>query len=79
MVKIDLSELSFGRTDFFMTTDSSVTIEVRNSALPLSENRRLLKWVEKMAGLTKPAAVHWVDGSQEDSTTTCRGSWSTND
>ena len=31
--------------------------------LPLSENHHLLKWVEKMADLTKPAAIHWVDGS----------------
>ena len=33
---------------------------------PLSENKNLLKWVEKMAELTKPAAIHWVDGSQEE-------------
>jgi phosphoenolpyruvate carboxykinase (GTP) len=36
------------------------------SAKPLSENNHLLKWVEKMARLTRPAAIHWVDGSQAE-------------
>ncbi len=38
----------------------------RNPALPLSQNEHLQKWVEKMAELTQPAAIHWVDGSQEE-------------
>jgi phosphoenolpyruvate carboxykinase (GTP) len=33
---------------------------------PLCENKNLRKWVEKIATLTKPAAIHWVDGSQEE-------------
>jgi phosphoenolpyruvate carboxykinase (GTP) len=33
---------------------------------PLSENTHLLRWVEKMAELCKPAAIHWVDGSREE-------------
>jgi phosphoenolpyruvate carboxykinase (GTP) len=37
-----------------------------NSAKPLSENNHLLKWVEKMARITRPAAIHWVDGSQAE-------------
>ncbi len=37
-----------------------------NPSTPLSENKNLLKWVEKMSQLTKPAAIHWVDGSQEE-------------
>ncbi len=36
------------------------------SATPLSSNRHLLQWVKKMADLCQPAAVHWVDGSQEE-------------
>jgi phosphoenolpyruvate carboxykinase (GTP) len=40
-------------------------------AVPLSDNKHLLKWVEKMAELTKPAAIHWVDGSQEEYDTLC--------
>ena len=35
-------------------------------AAPLSKNKNLLKWVEKIAALTKPAAIHWVDGSKEE-------------
>ncbi len=32
----------------------------------LSENTHLLKWVEKMARLTKPDSIHWVDGSKRE-------------
>ena len=38
----------------------------RNPAEPLATNKHLLKWVDKIANLTKPAAIHWVDGSQEE-------------
>src|ERR1700712_6056411 len=38
----------------------------RDAAIPLSSNEHLQKWVEKMAELTEPAAIHWVDGSQEE-------------
>jgi phosphoenolpyruvate carboxykinase (GTP) len=38
----------------------------RDPAKPLSNNVHLLNWVEKMAALTKPAAIHWVDGSIEE-------------
>ena len=29
---------------------------------PLTANPQLLKWVSDMAQLTKPDAIHWVDG-----------------
>src|SRR5450631_1032276 len=55
-----------------MKTDSGPAVAgLRNPALPLSENKHLLKWVEKMAELTKPAAIHWVDGSQSEYDTLC--------
>ena len=38
----------------------------RDPSQPLSTNVHLLNWVEKMAALTKPAAIHWVDGSTEE-------------
>src|SRR5215831_7641066 len=38
---------------------------------PLSRNTHLLRWVEKIAALTQPAAIHWVDGSQEESDWLC--------
>ena len=44
------------------------TIE-RDPAIPLSQNIHLLNWVEKMANLTKPQAIHWVDGSEEEDET----------
>ena len=43
----------------------------RNPAAPLSTNRHLLRWIEKMVALTTPAAIHWVDGSQEEYDTLC--------
>ncbi len=42
------------------------TISSRDVAVPLSRNTHLLNWVEKMAALTKPLAIHWVDGSGEE-------------
>jgi phosphoenolpyruvate carboxykinase (GTP) len=44
----------------------------RNPAVPLSKNEHLLRWVEKMAELAKPAAIHWVDGSREENETLLR-------
>ena len=32
-------------------------------AAPPTTNRHLIRWVEKMADLTQPDSVHWVDGS----------------
>jgi phosphoenolpyruvate carboxykinase (GTP) len=32
-------------------------------ARPLTTNKHLIRWVEKMAELAQPAAIHWVDGS----------------
>ncbi len=36
------------------------------SSVALSANKNLLRWVEKMSDLLKPAAIHWVDGSQHE-------------
>ena len=47
-------------------TKDFVRLKGRNPAVPLSKNEHLLRWVEKMAELAKPAAIHWVDGSQEE-------------
>ncbi len=49
----------------------ATTLLSRNVSLPLSENNHLLKWVDKMARLTKPAAIHWVDGSREEYDALC--------
>jgi hypothetical protein len=38
---------------------------------PLSKNIHLLRWVEKMAKLTKPANIHWITGSDEENEELC--------
>ncbi|MBM3762714.1 MAG: phosphoenolpyruvate carboxykinase (GTP) [Acidobacteria bacterium] len=45
--------------------------EPHDHSLPLSENKNLLKWVEKMAQLTKPDRIHWVDGSAKENQELC--------
>jgi phosphoenolpyruvate carboxykinase (GTP) len=52
-----------------MTT--ATTHPARGLSQALSSNKHLLRWVEKMAELTKPDSVHWVDGSQEENETLC--------
>ena len=52
-----------------MSTVSTKT--QRDVARPLSSNKHLLRWVEKMAELTKPRDIHWVDGSQEENEALC--------
>ena len=47
------------------------TMLKKNSATPLSTNKHLLRWVEKMAELCKPDAIHWVDGSQSEYNALC--------
>ena len=51
---------------------SSPSISSRNLASPLSKNDHLLRWVEKMAELTRPTRIHWVDGSQDENDQLCR-------
>ncbi len=44
----------------------------RNPAKALSENKHLLRWVDKMADLCKPDSLHWVDGSKQEYDGLCR-------
>src|SRR6185312_4751297 len=51
---------------------STTTIKLkRDPSAPLSTNEHLQKWVEKMAEITEPAAIHWVDGSEEENQALC--------
>jgi phosphoenolpyruvate carboxykinase (GTP) len=52
-----------------MTT--ATTNYARDISQALSSNKHLLRWVEKMAELTKPDSIHWVDGSREENEKLC--------
>src|SRR6476469_7387854 len=43
----------------------------QNPTISLTKNEHLLRWVEKMAELTRPDRIHWVDGSQEENQLLC--------
>jgi phosphoenolpyruvate carboxykinase (GTP) len=43
----------------------------RDVSVPLAKNTHLIRWVEKMANLTRPDAIHWVDGSKEEYDALC--------
>jgi phosphoenolpyruvate carboxykinase (GTP) len=47
-------------------------VQTKLQTEPLTENKHLLRWIEKMATLTQPAAIHWVDGSQTEYEALCR-------
>src|SRR5688572_9014730 len=53
-----------------MTSPLGVSLS-RDTSVPLARNTHLLRWVEKMRILTRPAAIHWVDGSQEEYEALC--------
>ena len=44
---------------------------------PLTTNRHLVRWVEKMADLCQPEAIHWIDGSEAENERLCQepGGW----
>ncbi|SEG49940.1 phosphoenolpyruvate carboxykinase (GTP) [Bryocella elongata] len=49
---------------------------VRNATMAstkvLTTNKHLIRWVEKMADLCQPAAIHWVDGSDAENEYLCQ-------
>jgi phosphoenolpyruvate carboxykinase (GTP) len=46
-------------------------MSTRKLQAPLSRNQHLLRWVEKVARVTQPATIHWVDGSQKENEALC--------
>jgi hypothetical protein len=49
-----------GKNLFGDRSMASVTIS------PPTTNKHLIRWVEKMADLTQPDRIHWIDGSQAE-------------
>ncbi|HYY29995.1 MAG TPA: phosphoenolpyruvate carboxykinase (GTP) [Chthoniobacterales bacterium] len=44
---------------------------MKSSTKPLSQNKHLVRWIEKMADLCTPQSIHWVNGSQEEHKQLC--------
>ncbi len=44
----------------------------RSDGRSLTQNQKLLAWVEEVAALCKPAAIHWCDGSQAEYDAICQ-------
>ncbi|HVU34237.1 MAG TPA: phosphoenolpyruvate carboxykinase (GTP) [Opitutaceae bacterium] len=40
-------------------------------SIPPTTNRHLIRWVEKMAALCRPAAIHWIDGTPAEHDRLC--------
>ncbi len=45
---------------------SQVAVPALPATTAPTTNKHLIRWVEKMAELTQPDAIHWIDGSQEE-------------
>ena len=50
---------------------SAATKTAPVSTRVLTTNKHLVRWVEKMADLCQPAAIHWVDGSDQENEYLC--------
>jgi phosphoenolpyruvate carboxykinase (GTP) len=53
------------------TLDRAIQSDAVRNSTPLSKNVHLLRWVEKIAELTQPDKIHWVDGSEEENQQLC--------
>jgi phosphoenolpyruvate carboxykinase (GTP) len=51
---------------------ATATKSATASTKVLTTNKHLIRWVEKMAELTQPAAIHWVDGSDAENEYLCQ-------
>lgn len=49
----------------------AIAIEPISNTHPPTTNKHLIRWVEKMADLCRPDAIHWVDGSEREYDAIC--------
>jgi phosphoenolpyruvate carboxykinase (GTP) len=49
----------------------ATAVKSASSTKALTSNKHLIRWVEKMAELTQPAAIHWIDGSEAENEYLC--------
>src|SRR3954447_6334828 len=66
--KLKAGQIKPGR---MYSSEMAVAPSTFSSTIPLSTNKHLIRWVEKMAELAKPANIHWVDGSDEENEFLC--------
>jgi phosphoenolpyruvate carboxykinase (GTP) len=50
----------------------SSTTNLGSSTRVLTKYKPLIRWVEKMAELTQPSSIHWVDGSDKENASLCQ-------
>lgn len=48
------------------TIDEGPDDIMKTISAPLTTNKHLARWVEKMADLMQPDTIHWIDGSQAE-------------
>jgi phosphoenolpyruvate carboxykinase (GTP) len=53
-----------------MNQNGSITA-MKTSSRPLSRNKHLLRWIEKMAELCTPQSISWVNGSKQEYNELC--------
>ncbi|MBV9999999.1 MAG: phosphoenolpyruvate carboxykinase (GTP) [Verrucomicrobia bacterium] len=53
------------------TPSEPSAVSTYSSSRPLTKNKHLLRWVEKIAALTHPQSIHWVDGSEAEYEALC--------
>jgi phosphoenolpyruvate carboxykinase (GTP) len=54
-----------------LKSPTAVGLKSATSTRVLTTNKHLIRWVEKMAELTQPAAIHWIDGSEAENEWLC--------
>src|ERR1700691_6632890 len=60
-----------GRRRVHRMKPSAIASQPLSNTTPPTTNKHLIRWVEKMADLCRPEAIHWVDGSKDEYDAIC--------